>query len=147
MRYHWYYFPGYLWALPATIVGLLLVLIYRPKVWRWSDGCLEAITNKPMIGKPAAQTHGWLIYYRDDVVRSNPGLRVHERIHVLQGFVGGPLFMLAYVLHFLWLFAMTGFGDWKTAYMRIWAERQAFRAQREFNSGLRPGAWGGQRTR
>ncbi len=100
-RWKWF-LPGYLWALPHTLVGLLLALVYRAHSFRWSDGCLEAIGGRikggttRIWGTPAAQTHGWLIFYADEVYRTHSPFRVHERAHVVQGFIGGPLFVLAY---------------------------------------------------
>jgi len=125
-------------ALPATLIGLLFAIIYRPKKWQWSDGCLEAITRP--FGGFQAQTHGWIIYYRDDSYRRNESMRVHERVHVLQGFVGGPLFLLAYGLHFIWLFAKK--RSFQRAYRAVWAEKKAYDIQWEFSVGLRPYAWG-----
>lgn len=139
-RWRWF-LPGYLWSLPHTLVGLLLCLVYRATDWRWSSGCIECLGGDRIFGKPGAQTHGCLIIYRDERARSDGGLRVHERVHVVQGFVGGPFFILAYVGHFAWLYAAQGFGDWRPAYRKIWAEKTAYHIQDEFNAGKRPGAW------
>ena len=139
---------GYLWSLPQLVVlGLPLALIYRAHSWTWSDGCLEAIGGDRMWGRPGAQTHGFLIFYRDERQRGRARLRVHERVHVLQAMIGGPLYTLSYGLHWLWLFAVAFDGDderprWQRAYYRVWAERQAYRIDREFDAGERPGAWG-----
>jgi hypothetical protein len=132
---------GYLWAMPGTLVGLLLALPYGARNWRWSDGCLEAIPKR-IIGSPGAQTWGWLIYYKDASYRESASLRVHERVHVTQGLWGGPLFMIAYAAHFMYLWAREGFGDWRPAYRKIWAEKTAYRTQDEYREGKRPGQWG-----
>jgi len=129
-RWRWF-LPGYVLALPNTVIGLVLSLFYGAHHWRWSDGCLEA-TCKRIIGNPGAQTHGFVIFYSHNEFRARPGLRVHERVHVVQGMLGGPLFVLAYGLHFLWLWAWSGFGPWWPAYKRICFERQAYRIQDEF---------------
>lgn len=128
------------------LLGLPLALVYRAHSWRWSDGCLEAIAGAQMIGRPGAQTHGWLIFYAGERQRRHAPLRVHERVHVLQAFVGGPLYTLSYGLHWLWLFARGG-GEgtqprWQWAYRRVWAEQQAYRVQRQYVDGARPEAWG-----
>ncbi len=138
---------GYLWSTPQLIVlGLPLALIYRAHSWRWSDGCLEAIGGDRIWGRPGAQTHGWLIFYATERQRRHAPLRVHERVHVLQAFVGGPLYTLSYGLHWLWLFPLAG-GDghaprWRRAYYRVWAERQAYRVQRQYVAGTRLDPWG-----
>lgn len=141
---------GYVWSLPQLLLlGLPLALIYRAHSWRWNDGCLEAIGGDRIWGRPGAQTHGWLIFYRDEQQRRSKGLRVHERVHVLQAFVGGPLYTLSYGLHWLWLFAFPPRASgpvtrprWQRAYYGVWAERQAYRIQREYVDGKRPEAWG-----
>lgn len=143
---------GYLWALPHTLIGLLLVPLYRPTRVRWSEGCLEMIAGTShgrtrIFGKPWAQTHGWLIFYAGEEWWSERSLRVHERVHVTHGFIGGPFYVLSYILHFAWLFAFTpttpvGKPRWKRAYLKVWSERIAYRTQDEFADGKRPDAWG-----
>lgn len=103
-----FYFLGYLMALPHTLVGLLLALVYRCHSWRWHDGCLEAIAGqKPdgetrIWGSPAAQTHGWVIFYDSEAMRQYAPVRVHERVLVWQGFIGGPVYAIVYVICHLW---------------------------------------------
>lgn len=139
-----WWLPGYVLALPHTLVGLVLAVVYRSHGWRWSSGCLEAIggtferdgrTVTRIWGRPGAQTHGWLILYASERAREVVPLRAHERVHVVQAFVGGPLYALAYGACFLVLFAAQGFRDWHRAYMRSPFEVQAYgRADRK-------GAW------
>ncbi|UCC74950.1 MAG: hypothetical protein JSV86_10490 [Gemmatimonadota bacterium] len=146
---------GYVWAAFNTLIGLLLaVVFYRARGFRWSDGCLEAVggsfqrdgkTVTRIWGRPGAQTWGWFIVYRTEAHVAKAPLRVHERVHVAQGMVGGPLFLLAYGLHFLIEFAWTARfrpSRWYDAYRRVWAERMAYRIEDEFRRGLRPNAWG-----
>ena len=90
-----------------------------------------------------AQTYGWVIFYRDSAMESRGDLAVHERVHVAQAMIGGVFFLLAYGLHFLWLWAMGG-EQWKNAYYLVWAERQAYRVGGEYDKGKRPEAWGGR---
>jgi len=125
---------GYVWSAPLTLIGLLLAVLYRPTSWRWSDGCLEAIAGDRIIGRPGAQTHGWLIYYRDERARDDARLRRHERVHVRDGMVGGVLYGVAYALTFAWWFVFApatpaDWPRWKRAYYRSWFERRARRAE------------------
>jgi hypothetical protein len=142
MSPYWKYcFPGYLWSLPHTLVGLVLALVYRAHDFRWSSGCLECTAGTlpdgrtRIWGRPGAQTHGWLIIYASEKNRTHQTLRAHERVHVVQGFIGGPLFALAYVAFFLWFFAGQGFKDWHLAYMKNPFEIQAYDRQSQ------EGAW------
>jgi len=135
LTFHRYYIPLYLWALPATLVGLLLAIAYRAHSFRWSQGCLEAVSSH-IFFHPTAQTHGFLIFYESEAARNVIPMRVHERIHVIQGFVGGPFFMLAYALDFFQGFVRRGFKNWQGAYRQIVFERQAYRLQGT------EGAWG-----
>lgn len=152
MSPYWRFFlPGYLLALPHTLIGLLLaVFVYRCHSWCWSDGCIEAVAGRfPVVegekmstktriwGRPWAQTHGFFIVY-DTVERvSRPSLRGHERVHVVQAFVGSVLYPIAYGACFAWFYALQGFkGDWKVAYKRNPFEAMAYGRQG------RPGIWG-----
>lgn len=137
-------FPGYVWSLPNSLIGLVLLATwYWPRSIAWRDGCLEVVTRRTLIGGPwvGAQTYGWVIFYRDSNMQSRGDLAVHERVHVAQAMVGGVFFLLAYGLHFLWLWAIGGV-QWKEAYYRVWAEVQAYRIDDEYGQGKRPGAWG-----
>jgi hypothetical protein len=132
---------GYLWSLPNTLIGLLLALPYGGRMWRWHKGCIEIVTKR-MLGKPSAQTWGCVIFYQSSSHRDSPALRVHERVHVVQSFKLGVFFLLAYAIHFGWLWLRNG-RDYHAAYRGIWAEKEAYRIQDEFRLGERPDAWGG----
>jgi hypothetical protein len=140
------YILGLLWSLPHTLVGLLLVLVYWPRRVRWSDGCLEFVGCRVWGVSNGAQTHGVVVWHTDAQAWDNVPLRIHERVHVLQGFVGGPFYPVAYVLHWLVLFVAgkgEGFGPrWWRAYRAIWFEQQARRIVHEWHAGERPGQWG-----
>jgi len=125
----WAYFvPGYLWSALNTLIGVLLcVLVYRATDWRWSRGCIECIGGDRIFGKPGAQTWGAIVIYKDEYQRSRVDLRVHERVHVVQAFIGGPLFMIAYGLTFLWFYLNDPKMGWKVAYYQIPFEVQAYR--------------------
>lgn len=142
---------GYLWSLPHSLLGLLMSAIYWPRKWRWSDGCLEAISER-IWGNPAGQSWGWIIYYSDEQIAAMTMIRVHERVHVKQAFWLGPLFPISYVLHFLWLYLFAApetpmqVSRWKRCYYEIWAEKQAYRVQGEYFRGIRPGQWGSKKA-
>lgn len=134
MSPRWRYFlPGYLWALPHTLVGLALAIVYRAHSWWWHQGVLVAIGGKRpdgstrIWGNPGAQTHGWLLFAASEDEFARRDLRVHEFVHVVQGFVGGPLYMLAYGACFLWAWMVRGFGPWHEAYAANPFERMAYR--------------------
>ena len=125
----------YIWALPGTVLGLLLCIIYLPRRVRWFDGCLE-IQPRWMITGAVAQTFGWLIFFargREQVVST----RVHERVHVQQAFRWGPLFYPLYVGHYMYLWVKYRFVYWK-AYTSIWAEKEAY----SFAAKYPTNAWG-----
>jgi hypothetical protein len=139
-----WFLPGYLWALPHTLVGLLLCLVYRAHAFSWHEGvltCLGGLDNDGgtrIWGRPGAQTHGWLVIYADERQRSRTDLRVHEYQHVWQGFLGGPLYMLAYGFTFLWNYLGHRELGWKAAYYKIPFEIQAY----DRGNHARPGDWG-----
>lgn len=124
---------GYLWALPATLIGLALAPLYGFRVPDWRNGALEVTADRLIPSRAAAQTWGWLIYYRGDARGAR--WRRHEGVHVRQWLVLGLLYLPAYAALFAWhfLFDATG-GDpsdprWERAYRRIWFERVAFQAE------------------
>lgn len=131
MSPNWKWFlPGYLLALPHTLIGFLLTLFcYRGQGWRFRDGVLECTAGRTkkgrtrIWGRPGAQTHGFLVVYASSAARRFLPLRRHERAHVVQSFVGGPLYAILYGLFFLGLFAYH--RDWRTAYRANPFERQA----------------------
>lgn len=134
MNKNWRWFLlGYLMLLPMTIIGVLqCLLVYRATSWRWSGGCIECLGGKRIWGKPGAQTLGLVIVYADSRARGRTDLRVHERVHVVQGMLGGPLFALAYGLTFLWFWIASGFNNWYLAYIKIPFETQAYKRQARY---------------
>lgn len=156
MSKNWKWFlPGYVFALPGTIVGLLLAAFYyHPSDWRFVDGCIECIPRRTIIGGKwvGAQTFGNVIFYRDERMRDHYPLRVHERCHVVQAMLlTWPLFMVLYGGHFLsrfvYLVAKNGLmtdntETWKVAYREIWFEIQAYSRQADFSAGKREESWG-----
>ena len=100
----------YVWAAPTTFLGLLLL---PAGLWRGQaltvDGVLEVhgpllawllthVTFAP--GGAAAITLGHIVVGRDH--RALESTRAHERVHVRQCEMWGPLFVPAYLLASLW---------------------------------------------
>ena len=88
-----------------------------------------------------AQTFGWAIVYKDAEAQESPQYAIHERVHVFQSLIGGPLFLLAYGIHFLWLWLVKGYY-WQDAYNLIWFEVKAYDLGDEYNAGNIKEAWG-----
>lgn len=101
----------YAWAAPTTAIGLLIMLV---ALWRVRahvvDGVIEAhgpalawvlrhLTLMP--GGAAAMTFGHVVIARDR--QSLEATRAHERVHVRQSEVWGPLFVPAYLAASLWV--------------------------------------------
>jgi hypothetical protein len=119
----------YVWALPNTIIGLLIVpaaLLPRGRT-QIVDGVLEA--HGPLIaavlrhcvplgGGAAAITLGHVVLARDGGTMD--ATRAHERVHVRQCEIWGPAFIPAYLVAGLWAM-LTGAG----AYAGNYFERQA----------------------
>lgn len=116
---------GYLWALPHTIIGAIFLLFCKPSWVGWNNGALEVGCER-IVGfeTTAGQTHGWLVLLKFKSPEEVPsGLRKHEHRHVLQGMIGGPLYLIAYILCFLVLLAW--YGDSRKAYEAIPFEKDA----------------------
>jgi hypothetical protein len=119
----------YVWALPNTILGLLLVpfvVATRGQV-RAVDGVLElhgwllsCLLRRcvPLPGGASAMTLGHVVLARDE--RALCTTRRHERVHVRQCELWGPAFIPAYMAAAAWGF-ITGNG----AYAGNYFERQA----------------------
>jgi hypothetical protein len=121
---------GYVWAAPATVIGLLLVL----PAWRRGhvacvDGVLEAHGAYlrwalrhlvPIPGGASAITFGHVVIGVDAAALACT--RAHERVHVGQYERWGPLFLPAYVGSSLWAAARGG-----DAYRDNHFEREAYR--------------------
>ena len=150
MRFRLVYLLLLPFVIPNMLASLLLALPYGVEQWRFSRGCLELVAKRNKAGdtriwgRPAGQSLGCpIVWYASARHWESASLRVHERFHAVQGLLGfGLLFGAAYGLHFLFEWARRGFGDWKPAYRAIWAERQAYAVQDDFDKGNRPDAWG-----
>jgi hypothetical protein len=116
----------YVWAAPATAIGLLLALL---ALWRGRaavrGGVLEldgplvgwALTELTIVrGGVAAITFGHVVLGRDsDALEWS---RTHERVHVAQYERWGPFFLPAYVVASLWAFARGGDFYWDNFFER-----------------------------
>lgn len=104
----------YAWASPNTLFGLAWALLARATGGAWSvhSGVVEAhggsvrgvLAHLPFVqGGASAITLGHVVLGRtqQDLDRT----RSHERIHVRQYERWGPVFVVAYVLSGLWVWA------------------------------------------
>lgn len=108
---------GYLWALPCAILGLLIALPCIPRRFAWHDGALDVHVRHCFPAWASAQTWGWVIL----VAKDSPRIARHERVHVKQYLVLGPLFLVAYPLASVWAWMRGG-----NPYRDNWFERQAY---------------------
>jgi len=102
----------YAWAAPTSLLGCLVVVLgLRRAQLRVVDGVLEAhgpalawvLSHLPFIsGGAAALTLGHVVIAQDN--GSLESTRAHERVHVRQCEVWGPLFVPAYLAASLWAF-------------------------------------------
>ena len=156
------YILGCIWSLPLLVVSLLLMAYYRPQKFRWYAGCLEYIADvrrnpdgsmrfddkgRPLsriLGSPGGQCLGCpVIAYRSELDWNYTKTRIHERVHLIQGFVLGILFGPLYGGHWLLIRCFDtpdeprGEPAWKRAYRAIWAEKMAVDYARNH-----PDGWG-----
>ena len=122
----------YLWVFPTTMWGLFLAGIIVPsggtahvregvlEVYGGAtDFCLRRVIGLFLRGGASAMTLGHVILARDRELLVVT--RAHERIHVRQCEVWGPLFIPAYLIASLWAW-LTGRRPYKDNFF----ERQAF---------------------
>lgn len=139
-----YYFLGYLMALPHTLVGLFVfVVFYHARSWKWHQGVLTCVADGGVIwGHPNAQTQGWAQVFDSEKSRDSAALRVHETCHVVQAFLLGPVYPVLYGLTFLVAYLKADFpSDWRPAYREIPFEEQAYARQAKYTTTPYP-AWG-----
>jgi len=128
---------AYVWAFPASLVGLALLplaLPFRNGRARWHSGVLEMHGRDmawflkhviPIRGGASAMTFGHVVIGRD--AASLARTRFHERVHVRQYERWGIFFYPAYLLSSLWLLARGG-----DAYRDNPFEREAYEAEAAF---------------
>jgi hypothetical protein len=123
----------YIWAAPTTLIGVVVVLVglWRVKV-RIVDGALEAhgpalawiLTNGTLLpGGAAALALGHVVIGRD--AGALESTRAHERVHVGQCEVWGPLFLPAYLAA-----SLTAVVRGRSYYYANPFEEQAYAAER-----------------
>jgi hypothetical protein len=104
----------YLWALPNTALGLLFspLAFGRDGKLQIVEGVIEICspsigsvlrTVVPIAGGASAITFGHVVLGRDSVCLA--ATRSHERVHVRQYELWGPLFIPAYLIAGLWALA------------------------------------------
>ena len=102
----------YLWASPATAIGVALAALLGRGGMTVVDGVLETHSPAlsrllsrfvPLGGGVAAITFGHVVLGRDEATLA--ATRAHERVHVAQYERWGPLFIPAYLLSGFWAFA------------------------------------------
>ncbi len=109
------WFAGYVWALPVTILGLMLALLFTRLESVDEEGILHFVVQP---GGPldwymrrfhiAAFTIGAVVTYSSADGPRQIRLVRHERAHVMQTLVLGPLFLPLYLLASLWQLARGG---------------------------------------
>ncbi len=122
---------GHLWAAPLTVAGLVVAGLGGGRPVRIHDGAIDVVA--PRSGPLAlffraagvnAYTWGATIVYRDRTLLGEPPLLAHERAHVRQCLLLGPLVIAAYPAASLWQLLRGG-----RAYRDNWFERDARRAE------------------
>jgi hypothetical protein len=154
---------------------LFVLVFYGVEEWGWRAGCLEFVAKRDkngrtrIWGRPQGQCWGTpAMVFSSSRVLAHRVIPVHERVHAIHGILlctagavvftplgllvwwplmllGPMVFVIAYVGHFLFEWALRGFkqSEFWHAYLRIWSERYAYRIDDEYERGLRPEAWGG----
>lgn len=87
---------GFIWALPGTLVGLLLLCFSGHKTWRRRGIVFEVQVERFPISlgmDVAARTFGCIIAHKKPMPDRT---RRHETRHVIQWFILGPFFYLVY---------------------------------------------------
>jgi len=132
----------YIWAAPTTAFGLVVVLagLWRIKV-RVVEGVLEAhgpalawiLRNLTVLpGGATALTLGHVVIGRDR--GSLESTRAHERVHVRQCEVWGPLFLPAYLAA-----SLTAAVRGRSYYYNNRFEEDAYAAERILSERAGPG--------
>lgn len=95
------YILGFIWALPLTLFGLLLVPWYWPKAVSWNKEhhilLVQVKDIRLKFGQhPKGQTFGVTVLVTPTFAELNPALLAHEAEHTRQGLIWGILFGPAY---------------------------------------------------
>ena len=145
-----------MFILHTVFALVVLAPIFGVESIQWSDWCIEIVAKRNKEGKtriwgrPGAQTHALVIFYSSEGNRLRRGLRVHERLHIIQEILFGIFYLVTYGLSFLFnYFVLANFlwkheeaPKWYRAYLRIPWEIWAFKKEHRFEAGEIPDAWG-----
>ncbi len=130
---------GHLWALPVTLLGLLIALPFARLHSVDAEGLLHFVARpERWLGRYLrrsnilAFTLGATVTYADAGGLQQPTLVRHERAHVVQTLVLGPLFLPLYGLASLWQFVRGGHPYFDNVF-----ERQAHAAEASARPPLR----------
>lgn len=118
---------GYLWALPVTLIGVMLAWVARVTGGSYMrrDGVLEVTggwpatllcRGFPFCGPAAAITLGHVVLGASQDALDKT--RSHERVHVRQYERWGILFVLAYPLAGAWAWLQGGNPYWDNIFER-----------------------------
>lgn len=108
---------GYLWALPVTLVGALVVLVGGAKRTAWLNGAALCVAQPGGLldrwfrsASFVAFTWGGVVIFCDEANARNPIEQRHELRHFAQARVLGPFMPLVYVACSIW--ALVRGRDW-----------------------------------
>jgi len=154
-----------------TLIGAFLIPIYGVEKIRWRAGAIEIVAKTKEVEirgrkqevtriwfRPGAQTWGLIIFFADERNLKHEPLQVHERVHIIQTYLFGVLYLLTYGIAFGILFAIVKLKlDWWErkkypngeedddvwhAYRKIPWEIWAYAKEDKFERGELVGAWG-----
>lgn len=92
-------FLGYLWCLPNSAIGAVLSLLAGGEDHRWVNGMVVVRVRWIPGVNVLAQTWGCVVLWNPRNFHPPSGeLLAHERRHVTQSMLLGPLFLVAYPL-------------------------------------------------
>lgn len=103
--------------LSPTVIGLFVMLFYSPRSVRLTWCAIEIRTRRIIPARMGGQTVGFFIFHRKDMY---PRFRSHERVHVFQYLLFGPLFFLVYFGHSL-ILKLRGADAYRGNFLERWA--------------------------
>lgn len=141
MNRNWKWFlPGYVLALPGTLIGLVLLLWYGRSEALLREGVINVVIKRQyLIGGRwvGAQTYGNVVFYRDHNMLAIKRLRVHEHTHVWQAMVfTWPIMAIWYGLQYFFG-RVAGFNHYDAYHQLDWEQHA-----RETEKVIEPHEWG-----